>query len=143
MFKINLYSRKLYDQFTFVGGIFLKKKICIIVSVILSVLLCACLFYNLVAGAPQDYESAIRYMISAAGVSVIVSGFSGYSIFKIFSFEVAEDEDIKETRNVIDKSYQGSFTEFVNALDKKKLSDDDINRLRSFLDIIDNSKSEK
>lgn len=121
----------------------MKKKICIIVSVILSVLLCACLFYNLVAGAPQDYESAIRYMISAAGVSVIVSGFSGYSIFKIFSFEVAEDEDIKETRNVIDKSYQGSFTEFVNALDKKKLSDDDINRLRSFLDIIDNSKSEK
>ena len=82
-------------------------------------------------------------MISAAGFSIIVSGLSGYSIFKIFSFEVAEDEDIKETGNVLDKSYMGSFTELVSAFEKGKLSDDDIDSLRSFLNSIDDSEPEE
>lgn len=134
---------ELFVQLFLLGEIFLKKNICIIISVILSILLCACLFYNLVAGPPTEYESAIRYMISAAGFSIIVSGLSGYSIFKIFSFEVAEDEDIKETGNVLDKSYMGSFTELVSAFEKGKLSDDDIDSLRSFLNSIDDSKPEE
>ena len=121
----------------------MKKRICIIISVVLSILLCMCLFYNLVAGTPTEYESAIRYMISAAGFSVIVSGLSGYSIFRIFSFKVAEDEDIEETGKVLDKTYQGSFTELVSAFEKGELSDDEINSLRSFLDSIDDSKPEE
>lgn len=143
LFKIIAYSNGIVRPIIILGEIFLKKRICIIISIILSILLCMCLFYNLVAGAPVEYEAAIRYMISAAGFSIIVSGLSGYSIFRIFSFQVAEDEDIEETGKVLDKSYQGSFTELVSAFEKGELSDDEINSLRSFLDSIDDSKPEE
>lgn len=116
----------------------MKKKTCIIISVVLSILLCACLFYNLVAGAPTEYESTIRYMISAAGFSVIVSSLSGYSIFKIFLFQVADDEDIEGTKNILNKTSQGWSMDLVKALIKKELSNEDVETLRSFLDNIDN-----
>lgn len=121
----------------------MKKIIRIIITVILSVLLCACLFYNLVAGAPQEYGAAIRYIICAAGFSIIVSGLSGYSIFKIFSFKVAENENVRETRNIPDQSYRGSFTELVNALDKTELSNDDIDKLRCFLNNLEEPDTEE
>lgn len=134
---------ELFIQFILLRGIILKKIIRIIITVILSVLLCACLFYNLVAGAPQEYGAAIRYMICAAGFSIIVSGLSGYSIFKIFSFKVAENENVRETRNIPDQSYRGSFTELVNALDKTELSNDDIDKLRCFLNNLEEPDTEE
>jgi hypothetical protein len=101
-----------------------------------------CLFYNLVAGAPEEYESAIRYMISAAGFSVIVSGLVGYSLYKIFLFEISkEKKDVKETKKITDKSYQDSLTALVSAFEKEgALSEDEINNLRSYLDKIDKSE---
>lgn len=121
----------------------MKKKICIIVTVILSILLCACLFYNFIAGAPTDHDSAIRYIISAAGLSIILSGFSGYSIFKIFLFKAPEDEETKETKNVVNKLSQNSFSKLVSAFNEKGLTENDIDSLRSFLDSISDSDLEE
>ncbi|MGN8630221.1 hypothetical protein ACTNEW_01260 [Blautia sp. HCP3S3_G3] len=108
----------------------MKKKLYFTITVILSVLLCVGLVYNLIAGAPVGREAAIRYIICAIGFSIIVSGLSGYSIYRIFNIKVADDD--KETVN---KAYQGSLLELVSAFEEEnKISKSEIDDIRKYLD---------
>lgn len=42
--------------------------------IVLSVVLASCMFFCLVAGAPEDKNGAVKYILSATGVSVLISG---------------------------------------------------------------------
>ena len=92
-----------------------------------------CLVYNLIAGAPTDREAAIRYVVCAVCFSIIISGLSGHSIYRILSINVADD--VEEQEYSVDKSYQGSLIEVVSSFrNKRELTKEEIKELKNYLE---------
>lgn len=86
-------------------------------------MLCACLIFNLIGGAPQDSESAKWYVISVIGFSAILSIIFGNWMYRLFSKETPEEDD----------SYQASLSKLVSAYEEGKLTESEKEELRSLL----------
>lgn len=53
----------------------MKRLLKLIFSILITVYFAAVMFYCFVAGAPQEQAAAIRYMVAAAGFSLLVPAF--------------------------------------------------------------------
>lgn len=54
----------------------MKRFVKILVSAVLTIHIALALFYNMVGGAPVEQSAAESYMIKAAVLSIIMSGFA-------------------------------------------------------------------
>ena len=116
----------------------MKKKILIIISANISIIICLCMLYTFAAGPPDDMNYYIIYFLSAAGFCILMIPFVGYSFYRFLRFLIThKTSDILENTKITFHSKMLSSELLCFFSKNGSFSQDEKEKLKEFLKEID------
>lgn len=122
----------------------MKRKIFVAFMIVFTILLAIHLFISLICGPPAGSGELIRYIVGAAGISLLLP--AGFTFFFLATLHLSKRLEEKESETVVEEEVQENKNNFyipsnaqiltlVNTLaEEKRLTPEEKERLLSYLE---------